>query len=200
MSAAKTIKYPDPYPLYWQPDEFKHEFDHERTKEMAKRHFDWFVSSCYGRIPILLEYFSESLAGDHRADVFRLAPRVVSGLKLPWSTADSPPLELKSFYGDSTFIDQGRGLTPRSRSMAIDLGILTARAMQQLLPDKLEWHLATKPKQGIDFQSAVLQCTQDLRYEPKGWSIATLSGVLRGTTSTKSWLEIIDYFKDKCVD
>src|SRR5688572_21761406 len=61
--------FPQPYPFYEQPDEFKDEFDHERSRDLAKKHFEWFVANVPNRVAVLTKYFSFEPTGDVRADL-----------------------------------------------------------------------------------------------------------------------------------
>jgi hypothetical protein len=190
-------QFPEPYPLYWQPDEFKHEFDRERAPEMARKHYEWFITNCHQRVPVLLHYFSYSPSSDTKNDLYELGKKVASCIDLPWCISESTaPLMLEK-DGATTFIDQGPSLTPSGRSLAIDMGIYLAQALLNSKIPNLRWVLVKKPKSDINFQSAVITCGP-IVFEPKRGSIGTLSGVMVGKRDASTWLEIYNRFETSC--
>jgi hypothetical protein len=188
--------YPEPYPIYEQPDEFKDEFDHERSRDLAKKHFEWFVENVPNRVSILLGYFSFQPGNDARNNLLELGSKITSCINLPWCTVESTPFVL-SKGSAATWIDQGLALSPRGRSLAIDMGIYLAKILLDANIPSLQWKLITRSRNDIHYQSAVLSF-DSIEYDPKQNSIANLSAVIHNEEDSSVWLKVYDYVLEKC--
>ena len=169
-----------PYPLFTPPASIAAKSHRDWSKKEAQAYLEWLASSMGGRIAALLVFFDidEDAMKNPQRLLRRLGERVAQLLEDP---------------SYCTITEEGtHALTSMGHALAADMGLLTARLLQDTLGDSVRWHIQRKPKSDISYNLPVLIGVGPDTYDPVGVSIADAVAILAGRRGPDVWVTLFD--------
>ena len=171
------------YPIIDPPEPLRgHGKPRTWTDEIARAHFEWFMSIREERIGCLLEYFDvlRPPRGDEHRFLLDLGTSIVARLS-------SEP-NFREIAGE-------RELTAPGLSMAHDMGILVAELIIDSAGGVVKWQLLKKPPRALEFNMPVLVGrVPRMILDPIRGSLVEAKAILRGAGSSDIWARTYDFW------
>jgi hypothetical protein len=158
---------------------------HTWPREIAKAHFDWFMSIRERRIEIILDFF--------------YATRPSRGSEYGFlSSLGAAVAEAICLQPNYRVVAGARELTAPGLAMAYDIAILVAELIIETSAGVVRWKLQSKRPTSVEFNLPVLtgrppRCF----FDPVGGSIVEAKAILRGQESGDIWAKTYSFWLDR---
>lgn len=183
------------YPLFVLPAELVGRPPRDWTKREAKSYFDWLTSSVDGRVAGLLRYLEDDGGGTPEELLLRAGEKAALLLRSDaFSRPSQPGVTTIQKHGRTLQlpVPAGRDLTGQGYSLAIDMGLLTAKCILDSGRAPFVWRIGGKPKTLVGYNVPVLtrsDIAHYLYFDPVESSVMGSQLVAGQRDSERSWYE-----------
>ena len=172
------------YPKFVPPDAVASRSHRDWSRKEAEIYSDWLMGAASERVNGLLAFLGMSNGSASGRDLLLEAGTLVARKLMQDDFSEAQP-------------DGARRLSDAGYALAADMGLLTARLLQEATMDSVRWEILRKPKSDASYNLPVLTGFGSLILDPVGGSVAEATGILIGRRGPDAWARILDFWKGK---